>query len=177
MEPMNRQPSQSSRSPVTIRRAVDPAEKRAVCQRILRDLPEWFGIEQAVLDYIEDTAAMTFLVAELGGQVVGFAALKDHGGCALEIYVMGVLRTFHRQGAGRRLVEAAAAEAMALGRRLLTVKTLSPRHPSPEYAATRAFYAAVGFQPVEEFPTLWGEANPCLLMARILPGKSCAPAT
>ncbi|HEX6990083.1 MAG TPA: GNAT family N-acetyltransferase [Bacillota bacterium] len=164
-------------SPVTIRRVTDPAEKRAVCERILRDLPDWFGIEEAIRDYIEDSADMTFLAAERDGEALGFAALNDHGGCALEIHVMGVRRAFHRQGIGRHLVDAAAAEARALGRRLLTVKTLSPRHPSPEYAATRSFYRAMGFQAVEEFPTLWGEHNPCLLMAKILPGKCSEPGT
>lgn len=160
-------------NPVTqpvIDRITDPSQKRTVCERILRDLPEWFGIEEAIRHYIEDSAAMTFLVAHRGGEALGFAALKDHQGCALEIYVMGIRRAHHRQGIGRRLVDAAVAEARWLGRRLLTVKTLSPRHPSQEYAATRAFYQAVGFQPVEEFPTLWGERNPCLLMAMILPG-------
>lgn len=161
---MNPQP------PITLRRISDPTEKRAVCEQTLRDLPEWFGIEEAIRDYIEDSAAMTFLVAERGGEALGFTALNDHGGCALEIHVMGVRRACHRQGIGRRLVDAAVDEARALGRRLLTVKTLSPRHPSPEYAATRAFYEAMGFLPVEEFPTLWGEGNPCLLLAKILVG-------
>jgi hypothetical protein len=52
--------------------------------------------------------------------------------------------------------------------RLLTVKTLSPSHPDAGYALTRKFYEAVGFFPVEEFPTLWNPENPCLLMAKIL---------
>jgi hypothetical protein len=47
----------------------------------------------------------------------------------------------------------------------LTVKTLSPSRPDPNYAGTRRFYEAVGFLPIEEFPTLWGANNPCLFHA------------
>ena len=35
-------------------------------------------------------------------------------------------------------------------------------------AATRAFYQAVGFLPIGEFPDLRGAENPCLLMLRPL---------
>jgi hypothetical protein len=38
-------------------------------------------------------------------------------------------------------------------------------------AATRAFYQAVGFLPIEEFPDLWGAENPCLLMLRPLSNR------
>lgn len=64
----------------------------------------------------------------------------------------------------------AAAEdhLRAAGVGFLQVKTLSPTHPDPFYARTRQFYQSMGFQPLEEFPTLWGEANPCLLMIKHL---------
>ena len=51
---------------------------------------------------------------------------------------------------------------------VLQVKTLSESHPDAGYAKTRAFYRAMGFHPLEEFKTLWGEANPCLLMVKKL---------
>lgn len=49
----------------------------------------------------------------------------------------------------------------------LEVKTLGASRPSPEYAATRAFYGALGFQPVEELHGLW-PGNPCLVMVKPL---------
>ena len=73
-----------------------------------------------------------------------------------------------RRGLGRALVRAAERHGRATGRALLTVKNLAPRVESDEYGRTRAFYEAMGFRPVEVFPTLWGEANPCLLMAKPL---------
>ena len=48
----------------------------------------------------------------------------------------------------------------------MTVKTLSERHPDKNYAKTRDFYEKCGFRVFEEFPELWGEANPCLYMIK-----------
>jgi hypothetical protein len=52
------------------------------------------------------------------------------------------------------------------------VKTLSPRHPDSGYVKTRAFYFAVGFRPLEEFPELWQPENPALQMVKALPPRS-----
>ena len=57
---------------------------------------------------------------------------------------------------------------MAQGVRYLTVKTLAADHPDPHYAATRRFYEALGFEPLEVFPTLWDADTPCLLMLKCL---------
>ena len=73
---------------------------------------------------------------------------------ATELYVLGVKRTWHRRGVGRILIEAAAKRAVLQGARLLTVKTLASSNPDPNYAMTRHFYEAMGFLPIEEFPTL-----------------------
>ena len=48
------------------------------------------------------------------------------------------------------------------------MKTLAATQPDPNYAATRHFYEALGFLPVEVFPTLWDARNPCLLMVKPL---------
>ena len=54
---------------------------------------------------------------------------------------------------------------------LLQVKTLGPTRPSEHYDRTRAFYAALGFQPLEEIHDLW-PGNPCLIMVKPLPGRA-----
>jgi hypothetical protein len=46
----------------------------------------------------------------------------------------------------------------------LQVKTLSPSRSDENYAKTRAFYQAMGFTPLEEFPQIWDENNPCLIL-------------
>ncbi len=50
----------------------------------------------------------------------------------------------------------------------LQVKTLGSSHPDPYYARTRAFYFAMGFRPLEEFPQIWDAQNPCLIMVQYL---------
>ncbi len=138
------------------------------CAPILRALPGWFGIESAVQHYLDEIDELPTFLALSEGQVAGFLALKVHTDYAGEIYVMGVRPEAHRRGTGRALVEAAEAWLREQDVEYLQVKTLGPSHPDPGYAKTRAFYAQMGFRPLEEFLTLWDEHNPCLLMIKRL---------
>jgi ribosomal protein S18 acetylase RimI-like enzyme len=142
--------------------------KSAICEQIIAELPDWFGIPEANAAYVRNVAEMPVFGAELDGRAVGFLALKPHTPFAAEIYVIGVRPAFHRRGIGRALVNRAEDYLRASGARFLTVKTLSPSRPDPRYAATRKFYEAVGFLPIEEFPTLWSAENPALMMAKVL---------
>jgi ribosomal protein S18 acetylase RimI-like enzyme len=138
----------------------------SVCEPILRALPEWFGIEEATRQYIQDVEAMPTFLAVANGQVIGFLTFRQHSQCAAEVHVMGVHPRAHRQGVGCALMQAAEAYLWSLGIEYLQVKTLSPAHPDKNYAKTRAFYRAMGFRSLEEFPDLWGERNPCLQMIK-----------
>lgn len=144
-----------------------PASRHmAEYEGILRALPEWFGIESALLQYARDAAVMPTFLARAGGALIGFLTVREHFPESAEVHVMAVRPEWHRRGTGSALVEAAERWLAARGVRFLQVKTLSPARPSPEYAATRAFYRALGFTPVEEFPTLWSAANPCLMLIK-----------
>lgn len=140
----------------------------AACARILEDLPEWFGLEAARRQYIADLPAGEGVAALAGGEVQGFLALRRHSPYAAEIHVMAVARAAHRLGLGRALVAHVEARLRAEGVEYLSVKTLGPSHPDEHYAATRAFYAALGFRPLEETTAFWGEENPCLLLVKRL---------
>ena len=130
---------------------------------MLRDLPEWFGIEAATAGYIRDVRELeTFAVDD-----VGLLSLKLHNPRAAEVYVMGVVRNEHRRGVGTALLAAAEAHLRAGGVEYLQVKTLGPSRESEAYAATRAFYEARGFVALEEFPDLW-PGNPALLLVKRL---------
>ena len=120
-------------------------ERSEVCERVLRKLPEWFGIEQAVVDYINDVKSMETWVAKANDETIGFVSLKAHGETSAEIYVMGVLKEHHRSGVGRALVEKAEDSLARQGFRFLQVKTLSPARPCREYDQTRNFYLKMGF--------------------------------
>jgi len=135
---------------------LDPAEVRieqgadpAATERILRALPEWFGLEQSLLDYVEAAKRLPGHLARLGDDVVGVLLVQRHFPAAAEIHLM------------------AEAELAADGVWLLQVKTLGPSDPDPSYRGTRGFYAAMGFAPLEELPDLW-PGNPCLILVKTL---------
>jgi len=140
----------------------------SVCVSILRALPDWFGIEQAIQDYQREIEALPTFLARSGGNVTGFLSLKQHNPFSAEIYMMGVRPEAQRGGIGQALVEAAEAHARDLGVEYMQVKTLGPSRPDKGYAGTLAFYAAMGFRPLEEFPQIWGENNPCLILVKSL---------
>jgi GNAT superfamily N-acetyltransferase len=140
--------------------------KADICRLVLDDLPNWFGIPEANAAYVAASESLPMFACRHGKETIGFVSLKPHTPFAVEMYVLGVKRRFHRQGAGRVLVAAALQFARREGMRFLSAKTLAASHPDPHYAATRLFYEAVGFMPLEVFPALWDSANPCLLMVR-----------
>lgn len=141
----------------------------ADCASILADLPEWFGIPEANAGYIERAEGEQTWVAELGGKAIGLMTLSDQGYSAIDIHFLAVRREAHRQGVGRALVMKALSEARARQRSYLTVKTVGPSRVSEPYDRTKAFYRAVGFEPLEEFTTIWGPGNPCLVMIMAVP--------
>jgi GNAT superfamily N-acetyltransferase len=148
---------------VQVAEVEDPDARSRLCESILRELPEWFGIEEATAAYIRDVAELpTFAVED-----DGFLALKHHGPSAAEVYVMGVRPAHHGRGLGTALLEAAEEYLCARGVDYLQVKTLGPSRPSEEYERTRRFYEARGFVALEEIHGLW-EQNPCLLMVKRL---------
>jgi GNAT superfamily N-acetyltransferase len=142
---------------------VEPAERSRICETVLRDLPDWFGIEEATAAYIRDVADLpTFAVGEQA-----FIALKAHNPKAAEVYVMGVRAQHHRQGLGTALLDAGEAYLRDRGVEYLQVKTLGASDPDAGYGRTRRFYLARGFVPLEELHGLW-EGNPCLLLVKRL---------
>jgi coenzyme F420-0:L-glutamate ligase/coenzyme F420-1:gamma-L-glutamate ligase len=152
---------------------IDAAERSRIAEAVLRDLPEWFGIEQATRTYIDAAATLPTLAVEPD---LGFLCLEQHTPHAAELHVMGVRREHHRRGIGRALVAAAESWCRSRGLRYLHVKTLGPSRASRGYDATRAFYEAVGFVPLEELHGLWGEDNPALILVKdVSPGFSVLP--
>lgn len=144
------------------------ADKGAICADILSALPEWFGLPQSNAQYARDAESLPMFGAYEGSDVIGMVVLKQHTLFAVENAVLGVRPAYHRRGAGRALIAQGESWARSRNARFLTVKTRGPSAPDANYEKTRAFYQAVGFVPVEEFPTLWDAANPCLFMVKSL---------
>ncbi len=145
-------------------------EKKSTCaDTILRALPDWFGVEEAVNDYVEDVADLPVWVAmDHGGNCLGFVAVKIHHGHTGDIYVLGVLPEHHGQGIGKKLVETAYEYFSEQGCKYVIVKTLSDVAESEEYDKTRQFYLRVGFEPLITLTEMWEEDSPCLLMIKHL---------
>jgi len=143
-------------------------KKSSVCVPILRTLPDWFGIEEAILDYEREIEHLPTFLAKADGSVLGFLSLKQHNPFSAEIHVMAVHPSAQRGGIGRALVVAAEVHARGLGVEYMQVKTLGSSRPEDGYACTRAFYEALGFRPLEEFKQIWDENNPCLIMIKSL---------
>lgn len=145
-----------------------------IARAVLAALPDWFGRPASVDAYVAAADHLPMLVARgPDGAVVGFLSLKEHSAVAAEAYVLGVMPEWHRRGVGRALFDRAVSHLAARGFRYLTVKTLAADHPDPHYAMTRRFYEAIGFEPLEVFPTLWDPDTPCLLM--VMPLVAPAP--
>jgi GNAT superfamily N-acetyltransferase len=147
---------------VMVRRETDAAPH---VERILRNLEEWFGIEEAVIGYIAAARELPAFSAIVGDEVVGICLVKRHNARAAEIHLMAVDRTSRRAGIGRALISAVEDDLAGDGVEFLQVKTLGPSEPSPEYTETRLFYEAMGFVPLEELDGIW-ENNPCLIMIK-----------
>ena len=153
---------------IDIQEEKDDETKSDICESVIRSLPEWFGIEKAVLDYIEGIKDKYFLSVKVGEIPVGFISIEDHNEYTSEIYVQGIVKELHGRGIGKRLFKIVEKKQSEEGKRFMTVKTLSDSHLDENYKRTRDFYSSVGFYPLEELEGLWGEDNPCLLMVKVL---------
>ena len=145
----------------------DQAEKRRIARSVLEALTDWFGIEEAREEYIATSADLPFFAAYDGETPIGFVCLKETGRDTAELFVIGVKREYHRSGVGRRLFEAARADAAERGYSFLQVKTVR-MGCYEEYDRTNRFYLALGFREFEVFPTLWDECNPCQIYVMAL---------
>jgi ribosomal protein S18 acetylase RimI-like enzyme len=92
-------------------------------ERLLRSLPEWFGIESSLAEYVAAARRMPAYLAwparstgqdqdEGQGQErhpVGALLAQRHFPCSAEIYLIAADRALHRRGIGRALVAALEA--------------------------------------------------------------------
>ena len=148
------------RTPLSVRQVADPGEKRRIAREILEALPDWFAVEESREGYIRASGEQPFFAAEQDGRAVGFLCLKETGAATVELAVMGVRKSCHRQGIGRALFADAKCFAVAAGYEFMQVKTVR-MGCYEDYDRTNRFYQSLGFRELEVFPTLWDAENPC----------------
>ena len=148
-------------------RIMDPEEKSRITELVLRALPAWFGIEEALQSYVRGVADTKFFAVQVGNRPVGFISILEHNEFTSEIYCMGIYEEVHRRGLGKELLRAAEACLRQEKKKFFTVKTLGDSHPDPGYRQTRQFYRSRGFFPLEESKEIWA-GTPCLIMVKPL---------
>lgn len=143
-----------------IRFITNEHEKEKIATYILNDLPDWFGLPESTMEYINESKSMPFWASFSGDKPNGFIVLKETSEYTAEIYVMGVLEDEHHSGIGTRLWNHFLQYAKEHGYEYVQVKTVESRN-FEEYDRTNEFYRYLGFRELEVFKTLWGEGCPC----------------
>jgi GNAT superfamily N-acetyltransferase len=138
------------------------------CEAVLRTLPGWFGIEEALLMYAQDTDKLPTFAIEQEGRIVSFLSLMEHFPESWEVHCMAVHAALRKKGHGTALFAQAERWLVEKGARFLQVKTVAHTSKNAEYAETRKFYLARGFTPLEIFPLLWAPQNPALQLVKTL---------
>jgi ribosomal protein S18 acetylase RimI-like enzyme len=100
----------------------DSSKKARICESILRSLPEWFGIEEALQAYVRGVMDTKFFTVQVGSRPVGFASILEHNEFTSEIYCMGIFEEVHGRGLGEKLLQTVEASLRQDKKKFLTVK-------------------------------------------------------
>lgn len=146
-----------------------PHAAPALCEPVLRSVPEWFGIEESTKHYIQSTAKLPTYIARAGADpaALGFLSVARPYPESADVYCIAVRRERHGQGVGGALLAHAENELRREGVRILQVKTQGPSRPTAQYDLTLKFYLKHGFARLEELHGLW-PGNPCLILVKAL---------
>ncbi len=158
----------------TLRLRDEPAEGDRAAVRALTSTTGFFSDEEVAVavELVEARLAQglasgyRFLFADGDGGLDGYVC---YGPIALtqssfDLYWIAVRPHAQRTGLGRRLMEAAEAEARALGATAMYVETSS----RPQYEPTRAFYRRIGYRSAAELPDFYGPGDGQVIFAKRL---------
>lgn len=134
---------------IKIDKIIDSSKKENITNNILRNLPEWFGVEQSIKEYVENVKDTDFYIAYELNIPIGFVSIKYNNSFTAEIYVMGILKEYHNQKIGKMLINKIQEDLKKDNYKFLMVKTLGKSHPDKFYKITRHFYISAGFYPLE----------------------------
>jgi ribosomal protein S18 acetylase RimI-like enzyme len=151
-----------------VKEIIDSSIKAKISTTILNSLPQWFGIPESTMEYINMSKEYIFFAIYDESKPVGFMSLKPTSQSTIEIYVMGVASEYHRCGFGTKLFNTALTWAQKNSYEFMQVKTLDSSRPNKEYEITRKFYEKLGFKSLECLTEIWGNDNPCLIMIQYI---------
>lgn len=151
-----------------IREIKENKQKQMVASLVLRDLPEWFGIEEATSEYINQVMNHPFIAVFQKEEPVGFYSLREENKKVLDMYVLGVLKKYHNTGVGTQLQQYVNEYAKNKGYKYLMVLTLAEKKQNKEYLQTRKFYLKMGFEDFYQSDDIFDKNNPCQVMIKTL---------
>lgn len=140
-------------------------EKENISSYILNDLNSWFEDEDAVKNYIEKSKDYIFFKASEKTKNLGFIVYKKTSDYTVEIFVMGVLKNYHRKNIGRNLFEKSIEILKKYNYEFVQVKTLKDGIDYG-YNQTNKFYQALGFRKFEVIKEIWSKENPCQIYVK-----------
>lgn len=151
-----------------IKEIKDPQVKQVITEDVLRDLPEWFGIEAATKEYIQGVKDKVFFAAYDKDNPIGFYCVREENQQVLDLYVLGIKRSHHRLGIGKALQRHVEAYAINKGYQYLMVLTLAKKAYDEAYLKTRKFYLDMGFIDFYQNDDIFSKEDPCQIMMKKL---------
>jgi len=142
-------------------------EASEICEKIILDLPEYFGLPEANQAYIEGVKDKINFAAKIEKEYIGLLSLEFPYPNNANIYWMGIIRAFQGKFIGSSLLEAAIIYTKNKGAKTITVETLAPKENDENYLKTYHFYLKHGFIPMFDLKPTGYEFNMCY-MVRIL---------
>jgi len=141
-------------------------KKSEYAKFILTKLPEWFGDEKGLLDYVNTVNKYSFWAAFEEENCIGFFSVKIHHNRTGDIYVCAVDPKYHGKGVGTLLYNEIEKHCKMNNCEYIIVKTVDEKDTEKHYGKTVKFYKSIGFKELITIPELWGEENPCLIMIK-----------
>lgn len=150
----------------TVKIIKDNRLKQHITSTILRDLEEWFGIEESTQEYITKVAKYPFFALYDNDVPVAFYSVREENKNVLDLYVLGALKTYHNKGVGSTLQNYVEQYAKDNNYNYLMVLTLAEKANSKEYLLTRQFYLKHGFIDFYQNDDIFDSYNPCQIMLK-----------
>ena len=144
----------------------DNNKKSEYTNTILRKLPEWFGNEKGLLEYINTVKNKPFFAAFDNENCVGFFFGKIHYNRTGDLYVLGIDPNYHGKGIGTLLYKEMEKYFTDKKCEYIILKTLSEVVEYKPYLKTKEFYKKMGFKELITLTEMWDKENPCLIMIK-----------
>lgn len=90
---------------IKIRKEKDKTYILDFVERVLRDLPDWFGIEDSIIQYADHSKEYDTFIISMDDEDLGFLTIKETSSHAIDLYCLGIFRKYRNKGLGTILVD------------------------------------------------------------------------